>query len=120
MWHFGYKAHIGVDKNSGLLDTIKTTVANQHDVTVTSELVTGEEEQVYGDSGYLGADKRPEAKKKNNHGKRIQYKINRRPSQSKTIQLVHNPKSSAANTRSHLFVQKWNMSLRSRNCNFGS
>lgn len=33
--------------------------------------------------GYLGADKRPEATKKNIHGKRIQYKINRRPSQSK-------------------------------------
>ena len=63
--------------------TIKTTAANQHDVTVTSELLTGEEKQVYGDSGYLGADKRPETKKKNIHGKRIQCKINRRPSQSK-------------------------------------
>ena len=83
VWHFGYKAHIGVDKDSGLLHTIKTTSANEHDVTVTSDLLTGEEEEVYGDSGYLGADKRPEAKKKNIHGKRIKYKINRRPSQSK-------------------------------------
>ena len=83
VWHFGYKAHIGVDKDSGLLHTIKTTSANEHDVTVTSDLLTGEEEQVYGDSGYLGADKRPEAKKKNIYGKRIKYKINRRPSQSK-------------------------------------
>ena len=83
VWHFGYKAHIGVDKDSGLPHTIKATPANEHDVTVTSDLLTGEEEQVYGDSGYLGADKRPEARKKNIHGKRIQYKINRRPSQSK-------------------------------------
>ena len=83
VWHFGYKAHIGVDKDSGLLHTIKTTSANEHDVTVTSDLLTGEEEEVYGDSGYLGADKRPEAKKKNIYGKRIKYKINRRPSQSK-------------------------------------
>ena len=80
-WHFGYKAHISVDKDSGLLHTLKTTSANIHDVTVTSELLTGEEEQLYGDSGYQGADKRPEAKKKNIHGKRIKYKINRRPSQ---------------------------------------
>ncbi len=56
-WHFGYKAHIGVDKESGLVHTVKVTAANEHDVTVTSELLTGEEEEVYGDSGYLGAEK---------------------------------------------------------------
>lgn len=82
-WHFGYKAHIGVDKESGLVHTVKVTVANEHDVTVTSELLTGEEEEVYGDSGYLGAEKRPEALKKNKAGKSVHYKINRRPSQSK-------------------------------------
>ena len=82
-WHFGYKAHIGVDKESGLVHTVKVTAANEHDVTVTSELLTGEEEEVYGDSGYLGAEKRPEALKKNKAGKSVHYKINRRPSQSK-------------------------------------
>ena len=82
-WHFGYKAHIGVDKESGLVHTVKVTAANEHDVTVTSELLTGEEEVVYGDSGYLGAEKRPEALKKNKAGKSVHYKINRRPSQSK-------------------------------------
>lgn len=45
--------------------------------------LNSEEEQVYGDSGYLGAEKRPEARKKNTAGKKIRYKINRRPSQSK-------------------------------------
>lgn len=58
-WHFGYKAHIGVDDESGLVHTVKVTAANEHDVCVTSELLTGEEETVYGDSGYLGADKCP-------------------------------------------------------------
>ena len=82
-WHFGYKAHIGVDKESGLVHTVKVTAANEHDVTVTSELLTGEEEEVYGDSGYLGAEKRQEALKKNKAGKSVHYKINRRPSQSK-------------------------------------
>ena len=82
-WHFGYKAHIGVDQESGLVHTVKVTAANEHDVTVTSELLTGEEEEVYGDSGYLGAEKRPEALKKNKAGKSVHYKINRRPSQSK-------------------------------------
>lgn len=80
VWHFGYKAHIGVDSESGLVHTVQITAANVHDVCVTADLLTGEEEQVYGDSG---AEKRPEARKKNTDGKKIRYKINRRPSQSK-------------------------------------
>ena len=68
---------------SGLVHTVKVTAANEHDVTVTSELLTGEEEEVYGDSGYLGAEKRPEALKKNKAGKSVHYKINCRPSQSR-------------------------------------
>lgn len=82
-WHFGYKAHIGVDKDSGLVHTLKVTSANVHDVTMTSELLTGEETTVHGDSGYLGAEKREDAIIRNEQGKRIKYKINRRPSQSK-------------------------------------
>lgn len=82
-WNFGYKAHVGVDKDSGLVHTIKGTSANVHDVTMVPELLTGEEETVYGDSGYLGAEKREDAVVGNHQGKRIHYKINRRPSQSK-------------------------------------
>ena len=82
-WHFGYKAHIGVDKDSGLVHTLKVTSANVHDVTMTSELLTSEETSVHGDSGYLGAEKREDAITRNGQGKRIKYKINRRPSQSK-------------------------------------
>ena len=63
-WHFGYKAHIGVDKDSGIVHTVKVTAANQHDVSMTSELLTGEETVVYGDSGYLGAEKREDAAKR--------------------------------------------------------
>lgn len=84
-WHFGYKAHIGVDSQSGLVHTVKVTAANTHDVTVASDLLTGEEEAVYGDSGYLGAENRPEALKKNKSGKKIHYKINRRPSAGKSL-----------------------------------
>ena len=82
-WHFGYKAHIGVDKDSGLVHTLKVTSANVHDVTMTSALLTGEETSVHGDSGYLGAEKREDAITRNGQGKRIKYKINRRPSQSR-------------------------------------
>ena len=84
-WHFGYKAHIGVDHDTGLVHTVKVTAANVHDVTVTADLLTGEEDAVYGDSAYLGADKRPEAAKKNKSGRKIHYKVNRRPSQNKNL-----------------------------------
>ena len=84
-WHFGYKAHIGVDAESGLVHTVKGTAANVHDVTQTSALLTGDEEVAYGDSGYLGADKREDAIIRNKQGKKIRYKINRRPSQMKKL-----------------------------------
>lgn len=84
-WHFGYKAHIGVDKDTGLVHTIKTTSANEHDVTMTSQLLHGEEIEVYGDSGYIGAETREEAIIRNKSGKKIKYKINRKPSQIKKL-----------------------------------
>jgi IS5 family transposase len=82
-WHFGYKGHIGVDKFSGLVHHVEVTAANVHDVSVMPQLLHDEEEKVWGDSGYLGADKREDAITHNHSGKKIQYKINRRPSQSK-------------------------------------
>ena len=84
-WHFGYKAHIGVDRDSGLVHTVKATAANVHDVSMTPELLHGEEETVNGDSGYVGAEKREDAIVRNNKGKKIRYQINRRPSQIKKL-----------------------------------
>lgn len=84
-WHFGYKAHVGVDRDTGLAHTVKVTAANFHDVTMMAKLVTGEEDAVYGDSGYLGAEKREGAVLRNRQGKKIRYKINRRPSQAKNL-----------------------------------
>ena len=82
-WHFGYKSHIGVDKDNGLVHTTVTTAANVSDVSVTPKLLHGEEESVHGDSGYLGAEKREDAIVQNKKGKKIKYKINCRPSQYK-------------------------------------
>ena len=84
-WHFGYKAHIGVDRDSGLVHTAKATSANVHDVSMTSELLHGDEETVSGDSGYVGAEKREDAIVRNTKGKKIRYQINRRPSQIKKL-----------------------------------
>jgi IS5 family transposase len=59
-WHFGMKAHIGVDVASGLVHTIAGTAANESDITQTATLLHGQQEAVFGDAGYNGADKRPE------------------------------------------------------------
>ena len=42
-----------MDKDTGIVHDVVVTPANIHDVTVVLELLTGEEEAVYGDSGYL-------------------------------------------------------------------
>lgn len=59
-WHFGMKAHIGVDTSSGLVHSVEGTSANVADVTETASVLHGDEKHVYGDAGYLGAEKRPE------------------------------------------------------------
>ncbi len=64
---------------------MEATSANVHDVTKTSKLLTGEEEVVYGDSGYLGAGKHDDAIIRNKAGRKIKYRINRRPSQVKKL-----------------------------------
>jgi IS5 family transposase len=60
-WHFGMKAHIGVDAESGLVHTVIGTAANVNDVTQGHGLLHGEETDVFADAGYQGAMKRPEA-----------------------------------------------------------
>ena len=73
------KYHVGADAGTGYVHTIEVTPANVHDVTVASELIREDDEVVYGDSAYLGLQKRPEVA----HDERlssIDYRINLRPS----------------------------------------
>ena len=60
-WHFGMKAHVGVDAESGLVHTVIATPANVNDVTQAGALLHGDEEDAFGDAGYRGVDKREEA-----------------------------------------------------------
>ena len=59
-WHFGMKAHIGVDADSGLVHTVTTTSAHAHDITQAAALLHGQEQQVFADSRYRGVHKREE------------------------------------------------------------
>jgi IS5 family transposase len=56
------RAHIGVDSDSGLVHTVRGTSGNVHDVLEGNSLLHGQEEDAYGDAGYQGVDKRPDAK----------------------------------------------------------
>jgi IS5 family transposase len=59
-WHFGMKAHIGVDANSGLVHTLIGTAGNVHDITQAQALLHGDETDAFGDAGYQGVEKREE------------------------------------------------------------
>jgi IS5 family transposase len=59
-WYFGMKAHIGVDARTGLTHSLATTAANEHDLNQASNLLHGDEQFVFADAGYRGAEKRKE------------------------------------------------------------
>jgi len=59
-WHFGMKAHIGADAESGLVHTVIGTAANVNDVTQAGALLHGDETDAFGDAGYQGVEKREE------------------------------------------------------------
>jgi IS5 family transposase len=60
-WHFGMKAHVGVDAESGLVHTVVGTAANVSDVTQAGALLHGAEIAAFGDAGYQGVEQRTEA-----------------------------------------------------------
>jgi IS5 family transposase len=59
-WHFGMKAHIGVDAGTGYVHSVTCTPANVHDLDEAPNLVRHDDEVVYCDAGYQGAQRRPE------------------------------------------------------------
>jgi IS5 family transposase len=49
---FGYKAHVGVDKGSGLIRSVITTPANVNDTMPADALIRGDERAVWADAAY--------------------------------------------------------------------
>ena len=60
-WHFGMKAHIGMDADSGLVHTVIGPPANVNDATQGNGLLDGKETAVFADTGYQGARQRVQA-----------------------------------------------------------
>ena len=61
-WYFGMKAHIGVDAESGLVHTVRGTSGHVSDIGEANALLHGQETVAFGDAGYQGIEKRPDAK----------------------------------------------------------
>ncbi|MBN9462396.1 MAG: IS5 family transposase [Burkholderiales bacterium] len=51
-WHFGMKAHVGVDSQSKVIHSVVVTPANTADCKVMGQLLLGHETRVYGDQAY--------------------------------------------------------------------
>ncbi len=81
-WYFGMKIHSGVDAGSGYVHTITATAANVSDISEAHNLIREDDAVVYGDSGYLGLEKRKEVKGDENLNQ-VDCRICRRPSQSR-------------------------------------
>lgn len=81
-WHFGMKAHIGVDAESGLVHTVIGTAANVNDVTQAAGLLHGKEKHAWGDAGYQGVDKRQEMQGRK---AKVKWHVAMRPGKRKAL-----------------------------------
>lgn len=108
-WHFGYKAHIGVDSDTGLVHHVKATAANVHDVNAANDVIYGDEDEIYGDSGYLNIEEHISDEKKKS-GR--EYNINRRrgakkklePNEALVFEIEEFNKSTVRSKVEHIFA----------------
>ena len=83
-WRFGMKCHIGADAGTGYVHTITATPTNVHDVTEAHKLRREDNEVAYGDSGYIGLEKRDEIVN-DEHFSKIDFRIVRSPQSIKAV-----------------------------------
>ena len=109
-WHFGFKSHIGADAGSGLVHTVAMTPANTADIAVAHELVRDDDEFCYGDSGYLGVEKREEVASDERLSS-MEWVTARRPSSIKSLdapgdaeRLIEGRKASVRSKVEHPFL----------------
>ena len=76
------KIHSGADAGTGYVHTITATAANVHDIAKAHALIREDNHAAYGDSGYLGVEKRMEIRE-NHDLSGVDYCIAQRPSQNR-------------------------------------
>ncbi len=101
-WHFGYKAHTGVDAGSGLVHTVAVSAANVSDIAMAHALVRKDDDFCYADSAYIGIAKRPEVAG-DGHLREIEWAVAERPSRIKGMRglaVEHEIEARKASARS--------------------
>jgi transposase, IS5 family len=83
-WYFGMKAHIGVDAGTGYVHSVTCTSANVHDLDEAVNLVREDDQVVYCDAGYQGAQRRPEIAG-DEHLSQVEWRIAARKGVLKTM-----------------------------------
>ena len=78
-WHFGMKLHVGTDKR-GIVHTVRATNAAAADITQLSELLHGQERELFGDQAYWKEDDRQFLESWG-----IRYRVNRRPTAQRPL-----------------------------------
>ncbi|MFT3777345.1 MAG: IS5 family transposase [Ottowia sp.] len=84
-YYFGMKGHIGVDAESGLVHTVRGTAGNVSDVLEGNSLLHGQEEVAFGDAGYQGVAKRPDANAK------VTWHVALGPGKRRALDVDNNP-----------------------------
>ena len=106
------KIHAGVDAGTGYVHTITGTAANVHDIEETAKLIREDDKVVYGDSGYLGAEKREEVRQ-DEHLQQVEFRANKRPSSNKIAETyegtnwdkqIESQKSAVRSKVEHVFL----------------
>ena len=79
-WHFGMKAHIGVDSETGIVHSLSTTAANVHDVTEAHGLLHGGRHRCGATLG-IRVHKREE-----NLGRGVEWQVAMRPGKRRKLE----------------------------------
>jgi IS5 family transposase len=92
-WYFGMKAHIGVDAESGLVHSVQGTTGSTSDVVQANSLLHSDETEAWGDAGYQGAEKRPDARKG------VRWNIAMRPGKRRQLGVDQKHRTAAHDVR---------------------
>lgn len=109
-WHFGMKMHVATDTAVGIATDAVYGPANEHDISRARELIPSDTEEVYGDAGCLGLNKREEFQESQDSPKR-RYNINVRPGKIKgrpannVLRRLEHLKSSVRCKAEHVFAR---------------
>ena len=101
-WYFGMKAHIGADADSGLVHTVRGTSGHVSDIAEANTLLHGQESVAFGDAGYQGVEKRPDARAD------VTWHVAMRPGKRKALNL-ENPLDAITNQ-----IEKCKASIRAK------